>query len=80
MILSYIMKVYAPTQFEAAIHVQVCAGIVVYGLQLDIAYPFHLDDVLFRVLTGKALSDGVIENLIRGLFTVLLSKLKEIHK
>lgn len=56
------------------------AGIGVYSLQLDVPRPCHLDDVWIRVLTGKSHSDGVTESLIKRLFTVMLSRLKENHK
>lgn len=56
------------------------AGIGVYGLQLDVPHLFGLNGVLIRISTGKAHSDGTIESLTKGLFIVMLSKLKEITK
>lgn len=55
------------------------AGIGVYGLQFRIPHFFHLDDVLIRVLRGKAHSDKEFESLIKRIFTVMLSRLKEIY-
>lgn len=56
------------------------AGIGVYGPQLDVPHLFDLNGVLITILTGKAHSDGTIESLTKGLFTVMLSRLKEITK
>lgn len=56
------------------------AGIGVHGLQLGVPHLFDLNGVLIRILTGKVHSDGAIESLTKGLFTLMLSRLKEITK
>lgn len=55
------------------------AVIEVYDLQLNVPHLFHLDDVLIRVLGGKARSDRISENLIKRIFIVMLLRLKEIY-
>lgn len=79
MILAILWKVYTHIRLEAVIHVHVNAVIEVYDLQLNVPHLFHLDDVLIRVLGGKAHSDRISENLIKRIFIVMLLRLKEIY-